>query len=100
MDTVAQGRRQRRSYYVTILASFALAAVLAVAAKWLTGALSVPPPTRGVLVAAAAALGASGGVVWAIVRYLRCPQCGAGDVLLAYYRPFTRRCHRCNAELA
>jgi hypothetical protein len=100
MDTVEQGRRQRRNYYLAILASFALAVPFAIVSKWLTGAIGVEPPTRGIVVAAVTGVPVVVGVIGSIMRFLRCPKCGAGDVLLAYYRPNTRRCERCGAELA
>jgi hypothetical protein len=41
-----------------------------------------------------------GVVIWAITHFLRCPQCGASDIMLAYPRVHTRRCPKCSAELA
>jgi hypothetical protein len=66
--------------------------------QWLTGVLGVEPPTRGAIVMAAPAIEFVTLVVFAIWRFLRCPQCRRFDVLLAYGRMKTRRCEGCGAE--
>jgi hypothetical protein len=102
MDTLAEGKRRHRRYFLTLLVglpSVALITVLLalVVSRLLSRWMSVDVLLAAVVVAGV--LGLVSVVILAVHQNLRCPGCERLNLAIAHthVRPF--QCHRCEAPL-